>query len=109
MFWVPQKGPLRVDHNTGSAGSANIGTSVTTGASSATKGTPATLISSTAFDAYWVVVMAHSYASSTVASDGSLDILIGAPTEEILIPDLLMGYCADPSIFVGLGKIWQFP
>lgn len=109
MLWTPQKGSLRVEHNTGGVGSISIGTAVTTGASSGTKGTPAQLIASTSFDAYWLVVMAHSYASTGVASDGCLDILIGSATEEILIPDLLMGYSADPSLFVGLGKIWQFP
>ncbi|HTJ17848.1 MAG TPA: hypothetical protein VL494_13805 [Steroidobacteraceae bacterium] len=110
MLWVPQKGVLRCDHNTGTVGATTVGTAVTTGASASTKGTPAQLIASTAFDAYWIRVCASAYASSGAASDGSLDIMVGAATEEIIIPDLLMGYCGDPVTSIGgMAKTWDFP
>lgn len=108
MLWIP---PIPYDleeSNTGTVGATTIGTSVTTGASASTKGTPATLITTTSFETYWVEIAVSNYASSAAASDGSLDILIGASTEEILIPDLLMGYCGDPSIGGGI-KTWNFP
>jgi len=100
-----------VEHNTGTVGTANPGTSVTTGATSGTKGTAVTLIASTAFETYWVRVIAHSYSFSATASQGCLDILRGTATEDILIPDLLMGYCgwvAGSSTTLG-PKVWDFP
>lgn len=109
MLWVPQKGIVRVDHNMGTIASATPGTSVTTGAGASTKGTPAQLIASTAFDAYWVRVIAMNYGSNAVSSAGCLDILIGAATEEVLIPNLLMGFCGTVA---GQGrgpKVWDFP
>jgi hypothetical protein len=104
---IPQKGVRRVEHNAGTVGSANFGTSVTTGAASGTKGTAVQLIASTAFDAYWVTVMSHSYGASATASEGCLDILTGAATEEVLIPNLLMGYTGTAT--TGYIKKWDFP
>lgn len=114
MLWVPQKGILRVAHNTGSVGSLNIGTAVTTGAASNNKGSVATLISNLAFDAYWITVMAYDYALSATACEGMLDIMIGDVTSQnqVLIPNLLMGHCAGPNLAAipaGVGKIWHFP
>lgn len=109
MLWVPQKGIIRVQHNTGAVGAAQIGTAVTTGASSGTKGTPAELIASTSFDAYLLMVMASDYGNAATASQCMLDILIGAATEEVLIPNLLAGNAA---LVVGaghFGKLWTFP
>jgi hypothetical protein len=110
MLWVPKKGPLRVEHNTGAVGVGAPGTAVTTHASSAsTKGTPVQLIGATAFDAYWMRIIALGYGTSAVASAGALDILIGAATEEVLIPNLLMGYCGSLNV-AGTGpKYWDFP
>lgn len=107
ILWVPQKGIMRVEHNLGAVGLLNPGTAVTTGAASSTKGTPAQIFASTAFDAYWVEVLAYGYSASATTSQGCLDILIGAATEEVLIPNLLMGFCP-----VGLNqgpKRWSFP
>ena len=113
MLWVPEKGDLRVEHNTGGVGSTTPGSSVTTGAASSTKGTPVALFASTAFDAYWIAIYASLYGASAVASAGCLDILTGAATEEVLIPNLLMGYCggshASASVNTLGGKIWEFP
>lgn len=110
MLWVPQKGIQRAEHNAGAVGAATIGTSVTTGGSSNTKGTAAELIAATAFDAYRVLVIASSYGSSGVASEGALDILIGAATEEVLIPNLLMGNCGGGLASPGNSpKVWDFP
>lgn len=110
MLWVPQKGPVRVEHNTGTVSAANIGTSVTTGASSSTKGSVAELIASTSFDAYWVKIFATEYALAATASQGAMDILIGAATETVLIANLLMGYCGDFGNSTLQGwRQWDFP
>lgn len=96
--------------NEAATGAATPGTSVTTGGSSNTKGTPAELISSTSFDSYWMKVIALNYGSDTATSEGSMDILIGAATEEVLIPDLLMGFCGYYGSASSKGpKIWDFP
>jgi hypothetical protein len=110
MLWVPQKGNLRVEHNTGTVGTASPGTSLTTGAASGTKGTAVQLIASTSFDAYWMKVIAHNYALAATDSQGALDILIGAATEEVLIPNLLMGFCGTATTSPARGfKTWDFP
>lgn len=112
MLWVPKKGILRTEHNWGNTppGFGTIGTSVTTGASSSTKGSPAELIASTAFDAYWIKIWALNYGVAATTSQGCLDILAGAATEEVIIPDLLMGFCGHASASTGFGaKTWEFP
>jgi hypothetical protein len=110
MLWVPQKGLLQGVNNGGGVGSTTAGTAVTTGAASNTKGSVAECIASLPFDVYWVVVGAHAYGAPAVASEGCLDIMIGAAgNEDVLIPDLLMGYCGA---FAGAGKSakwWNFP
>lgn len=109
MLWVPQKGRLRYETNAGAVGTGNPGTAVTTGASVSTKGTPSQLIASTAFDTYWMRVVAHNYSlSSGAASQGSLDILIGSSTESVLIANLLMGYSGGSGPNRG-PKVWDFP
>lgn len=110
MLWVPRKGVLRREHNTGTVGAANVGTQVTTGAASGTKGSVAQLIASTSFDAYFVIIWASGYAATATTSSGCLDIMIGAATEEVIIPDLLMGGCASGSGVARIGaKYWMFP
>jgi hypothetical protein len=109
MLWVPQKGILRCEHNFGGVGTATVGTLATTGAASSTKGTPVEVFSATAFDAYWLVVLASQYGNGATTSQGCLDILVGAATEEVLVPNLLMGFCGSLSV-LGVGpKCWQFP
>jgi len=112
MLWAPRKGKLLEEHNTGAVGSLNIGTAVTTGAAAGTKGSVAQLIAATSFDSYLIHIMACDYGLSATACEGMLDILIGAPTEEILIPNLLMGHCAGPNLAAipaSMGKQWLFP
>lgn len=110
MLWVPKKGVLRVEHNLGAVGTLTPGTSCTTGAASSTKGTPAQIFAATAFDAYWVEIFATNYAVNAGASQGAMDILIGAATEEVLIPNLLMGYCGLFAVATSGGwKQWKFP
>jgi hypothetical protein len=108
MLWVPQKGKLRVEHNIGSTANQDYGTAVTTGASASTKGSPAELFSSTSFDCYFLTVIAHGLAQGSMASQGSMDLLIGAATEEILIADMLCGYCPKETDNTA-PKVWNFP
>lgn len=108
MLWVPQKGSLLVQHNTGSIGAGAPGTSVTTGAASSTKGAVAEIYSATLFDAYWVSILANGYAASVVDSRGAMDILIGAATESVLIANLLFGGASTIGTRAGM-KRWDFP
>ena len=107
MLILPQMGEFLVQHNLGTVGATAVGTNVTTGASTTTKGTPAELIASTDFETYFVEVFATDYGASAVASGGCMDILVGSATEEILIPDLLFGNCGG--VAANLMKRWMFP
>jgi hypothetical protein len=109
MLWVPGKGRPRCQHNLGTVGAAAPGTTVTTGAASGTKGTPAPLIATTDFDAYYMRIMVEGVGANTVASDCAVDILIGAATEEILIPNLLAGQAGSLSGNGRGPKVWEFP
>jgi len=111
-LWTPQKGVVRVESNVAAVSSLNIGSSVTTGGASTTYGTVVQLIASTAFDAYWLEIMACDYGFSATACGGVLDILIGTSTEEVLIEKLLMGHCSGPNLAAipaSNGKTWGFP
>ncbi len=103
--------PLRIlaDHNIGSVGTATPGASVTTGASSNTKGTAVELIASTARESFWITVMAVGYGNNATASAGCLDILIGSATESVLIPDLLIGGAGGIAAQEKGIKTWDFP
>jgi hypothetical protein len=109
MLWVPQKGVLRVQHNLGGVGTTTPGTSVTTGAAASTKGTPVEVFASTSFDAYWITILASNYGLAATTSQGCLDILTGAATEEVLIANLLMGFCGGSSVLGDGPKRWEFP
>ena len=111
MLWVPQKGILRVQHNLGNVGTTTLGTAATTGAASSTKGTPAQLLASTNFDSYWIKILASNYGSSATTSQCCVDIMIGGSgVEEVIIPDLLAGFCCAAGTTLGEGpKVWEFP
>lgn len=110
MLWVPQYGKRRMEHNLGTVAGSNMGTAVTTGAASTTKGAVAQLIASTTFDAYWVTILASAYSNAATAAAGAMDILIGAATEDVLIPNLLFGYCGGGNSANMAGpKRWDFP
>jgi hypothetical protein len=101
MLWVPQKGVMR---------SSATAVSVTTGGASNTKGTPVQLFASVGFDAFLIEVVAYGYGASATTSQCCLDILIGAATESVLIPNLLAGFCGGDTAAVGCGpKRWLFP
>ena len=100
---------MRVDTNVGAVGTATMGTSVTTGGAAGTKGSAAQLIASTAIEAYWITIQASNYNNAVTACEGALDIMIGAATEEIVIPDLLFGYAGGAGSPIGAGKTWDFP
>lgn len=110
FLWVPQKGLLQVQHNAGSVGTTGIGTAITTGAASGTKGTVVELLATTNFETAWVTVLASRYGLSVAASQGCMDLLLGTATEEVIIPDMLMGYCGGGGAnnFSGC-KRWDFP
>lgn len=70
----------------GAVTASSIGTTVTANASANTKGTAVELIAATAHDTHWVSVTAVT--GGTTGNNGLLDILIGASTEAVLIPNL---------------------
>jgi hypothetical protein len=110
MLWTPQKGLVKPEHNMGNVGTATVGVAVTTGASASTKGAVTQLVPATAYDAYWITIMASGYGASATSSAGSLDILVGASGQErVLIPDLLMGFCGAFGSQARGPKIWHFP
>jgi hypothetical protein len=109
VLLTPHTGRVRSQTNYGSVGGASIGTGVQTSGTATVKGTPAQLIASTSFDAWGVIITAHGYGSNTATSEGALDILIGAATEDILIPDLLMGFCGNWAAQDKGPKTWFFP
>lgn len=112
MLFIPQKGIIRSEHNMGSVGTLTPGTSCTTGGTSSTKGTPAEIFASTSFDAYAIEIMAFNYALAATAAEGMMDILIGSATEEIMIPNLMMGNAGGPNVAgvpSNVGKSWMFP
>ena len=110
MIWTPQKGAILYEHNFGNVGATTLGTSVTTGASASTKTSPATqLIAATAFDSYLMIITAAAYGAAATTARGCLDIMVGAATEEVLIANLLMGFCGDIAVTNSGPKVWQFP
>lgn len=109
-LWAPRgKGDQRIQHNVGSVGSTLYGTQVTTGGASGTKGTPAEMIASTSFDTHYIRIVATNYGTSAAAAGGCLDILTGAATEDVLIPNLLMGCAGNIGGLVQGPKTWEFP
>lgn len=66
------------------AGASSLATTVTTGAVN-TKGTAVELVAATEFDASWVMVQ---LSGSNAANNFMIDIMIGAATEQVIIPDL---------------------
>jgi hypothetical protein len=108
MLWVPHKGTLRTQSNF-TPGSNSFGTTVTTGASTATKGTPAELITTTNFDVFYMRINAWNVASSAVSSRCCLDILVGASTERVLIPNLCAGEAGIWGTANSGPKSWEFP
>jgi len=109
LLWTPRKGVVRYESNLGNVGTLTPGTSCTTGAGSSTKGTAVQLIAATAFDAFHVRILASNYGLSATTARGCLDILIGAATEEVLIPNLLMGFCGGSGVTTGGPLTWDFP
>lgn len=106
---MAKKGRRRIESNLGSTGTVNLGTAVTTGASANTKGTPAQLIASTSFDAYWVIVYAANYTAGGAACRGCMDIMIGSSTEQVVIPNLLFGGAGTLGSSHVTPKAWEFP
>lgn len=106
---IPHDGDTSIITNLAATGSATPGTSITTGATSATKGTAVELISAASnTQASWgVYVQVSNIAAAATASDCAVDILIGGATDTVLIPNLLAGYASDGTAN-GL-RSWFFP
>jgi hypothetical protein len=111
MLWVPKRGVLLQEHNLTADGSclALPGTAITTGSSSTSKGTAVQMIASTAFDAFWVVIEVYAVGLSATTSKCALDILIGAATEAVLIPNLLVGGAGNPAVAGPGAQVRAFP
>lgn len=108
-LFTPHPGRVRTQHNLGTAASDTFGVSVTTSGTATVKGTPVELIAATSFDAYWVTVWARNMFLSGTDSQCALDILTGAATEDIWIPNLLAGACGGAANAGTWGKTWNFP
>jgi len=108
FLWVPQKGLISVQHNVGTVGDVTPGATVTTGAAASTKGAYVSLLTTT-FDVYWIRIYAFAYGTTATDSQGVLDIATGAATQEIIIPDLMMGFCGLFSSTAPGPKMWEFP
>jgi hypothetical protein len=68
------------------AGTSSVSTTLTSSASTNTKGTAVELIAATAFDANWIEI---DFTNMTASANFLVDILIGAATEQVIIPDLI--------------------
>ena len=101
MLYFPHKGITRSQTNMSSVGTTGPGTLVTASGVADTKGAAAELIASTSFDTWIVELMVLGIAGSAASRTGSLDILIGAATEDILIADLLVGQAPGTTAYVG--------
>lgn len=108
MLYVPHKGITRTQTNMSSVGTSSFGTGVASNAAADTKGSNVELIASTNFDAWIVELIVASVSASGTARRGSLDILIGAATEDILIADLLVGQAPTASASLGY-RSYLFP
>lgn len=108
FLWVPHKGVLQWQHNAGTVGDTTPGTTVTTGTPAATKGAYASLLTTT-FDVYWIIIYAFAYGTTATDSQGMMDIATGAATEEVIIPNLMMGFCSLFSSTAPGPKQWSFP
>jgi hypothetical protein len=109
MLWTPSKGALLYEHTHGESGTAGPGVLVSTGATAATKGTPVQLIASTAFDAYLVHVIVSEYGASATTSRLAVDLLIGASTEEVLVPNMLCGFAGSLTADQASAMNYVFP
>jgi len=105
---VPQKGGLLVQHNAGTVGDATPGATITTGGAESTKGSYVSLLTTT-FDVYWIDIYAFTYGLAAADSQGMMDIAVGAATQEVIIPDLMMGFCGWASTTSIGPKHWHFP
>jgi hypothetical protein len=109
MLLNPHPDAYQEVSNAGLVGSQAPGTAVTSGAAANTKGAVAELISAAnnKYDSFGIYVWAFGVAAAATTSEAMLDILAGAATEEVLIPNLLAGFAPGNA---GSGfKQWFFP
>jgi hypothetical protein len=104
MLFLPQKGRLLyqgMGKNT--VGDATPGTDVTTGGAASTKGSYVSF-GTLNFDVYMIRVHCNGYHASASNTNLCVDIAAYAATQEIIIPDLLMGNASTIGDGVGSGR-----
>lgn len=107
MRIAPFKGGLRYQDNFTSAGSSAPGTTVPAHATlNSSKGTVTELLASLDFDCHELFIYCTGYGAAAASSKGFLSIYVGAATEQVLIPDLLIGGAGGAGLG---GKRWRFP
>jgi len=111
MLWVPPSARDfgAIDGNViGTRPVGAFGTSVIPGASNTKAATWTTLVASTAFDSFFMVINFNSNSSSAAIRNTLCDIGLGAAlSERVLIPDLLF---AGADSYVVTGGVWYvFP
>jgi hypothetical protein len=104
MLWTPMNGEIMMETDIAITGDASPGAQPVTGAAASTKGAYVQNIASTAFDTFLIGVFASNYAASATDSNLMVDIAVGAATEEIIIPDLMMGLCSQ-----AVSRAYYFP
>lgn len=95
MLWIPKGDADRVISNSGAVGSATPWTAVPSHATVANSyGTVTELISAAnnTQDSWGIEIVITQTGASATASQGSVDILIGGATDDMLIQSLLCGY-----------------
>jgi hypothetical protein len=94
MLWTPQFGDVKTISNYGIVGAASPGTALPEGGTANTYGTVTEIISAAnnVFDSFGIEIDIVETAASGVASQASVDILIGGATDDVLISSLLVGW-----------------
>lgn len=99
MLWQPSGGIAAVQNNLPATPNLSFGITVTGSASANTKGSWAQLIASTTYDTYLIQLVVSETSASATQTDTLIDIGIGgAGSEQIILPNLLVGWKPDAGI-----------
>lgn len=110
MLFIPPQGIARVEDNVGAA-NAELGTSVTAAGSAHTKGSYTTLIASTGYAAFGIMVCVGNVGTAASTNTRTLvDIAIGAASSEVvIIPNLLAGQAGASNSASSEPNVYFFP